>query len=126
METEVVQVAMNILKALADENRVRALLALRRGELCVCQLIALLDLAPSTVSKHLAVLRQAGLVAARKQGRWIYYRLPGEAASPLVGRTLDWLFATFARKPQAVADRRRLAAILARNPEELCRPSIGS
>jgi ArsR family transcriptional regulator len=116
------QVEMNILKALADESRVRALLALRRGELCVCQLIALLGLAPSTVSKHLAVLRQAGLVVARKQGRWIYYRLPGEDAPPVVGRTFDWLFATFARKPQAVADRRRLAEILAQSPEGMCSP----
>lgn len=116
------QLEMNILKALADENRVRALLALRRGELCVCQLIALLGLAPSTVSKHLAVLRQAGLVVARKQGRWIYYRLPGEEAPLVVGRTLDWLSTTFARKPRAVADRRRLAEILARAPEELCNP----
>jgi ArsR family transcriptional regulator len=120
------QVEMSILKALADDNRVRALLALRKGELCVCQLIALLELAPSTVSKHLAVLRQAGLVTARKQGRWIYYRLPGETAPPVGGRTLDWLFATFARNPQAVADRRRLAGILARTPEELCRPTTGS
>ena len=43
-------------KALADANRVRALLALEGGELCVCQIVALLGLAPSTVSKHLSVL----------------------------------------------------------------------
>jgi ArsR family transcriptional regulator len=51
---------MNITKALADENRVRTLLALRKGELCVCQTTEL-GLAPSTVSKHLSILYQAGL-----------------------------------------------------------------
>jgi DNA-binding transcriptional ArsR family regulator len=53
---------MNITKALADENRVRALLALRHGELCVCQITEFFGLAPSTMSKHLSVLYQAGLL----------------------------------------------------------------
>lgn len=50
---------LDALKALADENRLRILCALREGELCVCEVIALLELAPSTVSKHLSVLRAA-------------------------------------------------------------------
>ena len=66
---------MNITKALADENRVRILAALKNRELCVCQIIDLLQLAPSTVSKHLSILRQARLLAVRKTGRWAYYRL---------------------------------------------------
>ena len=66
---------IDINKALSDESRVRALLALRDQELCVCQLIELLGLAPSTVSKHMTILKQAGLVEGRKDGRWIYYRL---------------------------------------------------
>lgn len=64
-----------ITKALSDQHRVRALLALRRGELCVCQLIDLFALAPSTVSKHMSILKQAGLVDSRKDSRWVYYRL---------------------------------------------------
>ena len=66
---------LNITKALAEENRVRILLALEVEELCVCQIIELLELAPSTVSKHMSVLRQARLVDGRKEGRWMYYRL---------------------------------------------------
>jgi DNA-binding transcriptional ArsR family regulator len=50
---------------------------LTSGELCVCQVTEVLQLAPSTVSKHMSILRQAGLVEARKEGRWIYYRLVG-------------------------------------------------
>ncbi|MHC4156850.1 MAG: ArsR/SmtB family transcription factor [Planctomycetota bacterium] len=57
----------SIAKALSDENRVRALMMLSEGELCVCQLIEMLALAPSTVSKHMSILFQAGLVNARKQ-----------------------------------------------------------
>jgi ArsR family transcriptional regulator, arsenate/arsenite/antimonite-responsive transcriptional repressor len=67
---------MAVAKALADENRTRVLMFLRDGELCVCRIVEMLALAPSTVSKHLNVLYQAGLVESRKEGRWIYYRLP--------------------------------------------------
>ena len=65
-----------ITNALADESRVRALMALTGGQLCVCQIAELLQLAPSTVSKHLYILRQGGLVESRKKGRWIFYSLP--------------------------------------------------
>jgi DNA-binding transcriptional ArsR family regulator len=61
--------------ALSDSNRVRALMALRSGEICVCQLIELLQLAPSTVSKHMSILKQAGLVSSRKDSQWVYYRI---------------------------------------------------
>ncbi|MHC4105048.1 MAG: ArsR/SmtB family transcription factor, partial [Planctomycetota bacterium] len=67
---------INMTKALSDENRVRAIMMLRNGELCVCQLIEMLGLAPSTVSKHMSILRQARLVQVRKEGRRMYYRLP--------------------------------------------------
>ena len=59
---------MTVIKALAEENRVRVVLALRERELCVCQIVELLGLAPSTVSKHLSILYQAGLLESRKDG----------------------------------------------------------
>ena len=65
---------ISVAKALSDENRARILLALGGRELCVCQVVELLGLAGSTVSRHMAILRQSGLVTARKDGRWIYYR----------------------------------------------------
>jgi len=73
---------MAIAKALADESRTRVLMFLRGGELCVCQIVEMLGLAPSTVSKHMAILHQARLVESRKDGRWTYYRLPKEDAPP--------------------------------------------
>lgn len=66
---------LKITKALADENRIRILIALDKGELCVCQVTELLKLAPSTVSKHISILKNADLVDANKKGRWVIYSL---------------------------------------------------
>ena len=112
---------MNITKALADENRVRALLALRKGELCVCQLTELFGLAASTVSKHLSILYQAGLVEARKDGRWMYYRLPGKAAPATVRRAIAWVAQSVNGAPRVAEDAARLKKILAMDPIELCK-----
>jgi ArsR family transcriptional regulator len=62
-----------IFKALADETRLRILLLLLDGELCVCEIIAALELPQSTVSRHLAYLKRTGWVSDRKQGVWMYY-----------------------------------------------------
>lgn len=64
-----------IFKSLADETRLRILLLLGDDELCVCDLMAILQLPQSTVSRHLAYLRNAGFVDDRRQGIWMYYRL---------------------------------------------------
>lgn len=64
-----------LFKALSDETRLRILALLGAGELCVCDLMAVLELPQSTVSRHLATLRNAGLVEDRRQGVWMYYRL---------------------------------------------------
>jgi ArsR family transcriptional regulator len=64
-----------ILKALADETRLRILLLLLDGELCVCEIIAALELPQSTISRHLAYLKKTGWVRDRKQGVWMYYQL---------------------------------------------------
>ena len=112
---------LNISKALADENRVRALLALEGRELCVCQIIELLGLAPSTVSKHMSILKQAYLVAGRKNGRWMYYRLADDQASPEIKEALKWVCRTLANDPQVQKDAGRLKEILKIDPKELCR-----
>lgn len=74
------------LKALADETRLRIFALLTRQELCVCEIEDVLNLSQSLVSNHLAVLRQAGLVRARRDetdGRWIFYRADPKAAAAL-------------------------------------------
>jgi DNA-binding transcriptional ArsR family regulator len=110
-----------VLKALADETRLRALFALRGGELCVCQLIALLELAPSTISKHLSILRNARLVESRKDGRWIFYRLVNEYRAPATGKMLDLLFSDLEGTDRMKADAGRLKEICGENMDALCR-----
>lgn len=68
-----------ITKAISDETRVRILKLLEQGELCVCELMEVLGMGQSTVSKHLGILHTAGLVVRRKAGTWSYYRLAEEA-----------------------------------------------
>ncbi len=111
---------LNITKALAEENRVRILLALEGQELCVCQLIELLELAPSTVSKHMSVLRQARLVDGRKDGRWMYYRLADESAPVVVTKALSWVKTSLAGNRRILEDAKRLKEILKIDREVLC------
>ncbi len=113
-----------ITNALADESRVRALVALTRGELCVCQIAELLQLAPSTVSKHLSILRQGGLVESEKRGRWIYYAIPAEPDDS-ARRSIEWVRDALAKDSRIVEDARRLKIILKKDPEELCRRQLG-
>ena len=76
-----------LLRALAEPIRLQVVQALQHGERCVCDLTSDLDLAQSKLSFHLKVLKDAGLIRARQEGRWIYYRL--EPSTLLVLR--DWL-----------------------------------
>ncbi|HEX8916685.1 MAG TPA: metalloregulator ArsR/SmtB family transcription factor [Humisphaera sp.] len=115
-----------ITTALSDENRVRVLVALAaRGELCVCQIVELLGLAPSTVSKHLSLLHAAGLLAGRKQGRWMYYRAVDPRRDrdvpPAAHAALKWATAALAEDARVLADAGRLDAILCESPEDLCK-----
>lgn len=111
----------SVAKALADENRLRALMALRGRELCVCQITELLGLAPSTVSKHMSILGQARLVESRKDGRWVSYRLAERGAPRAAQRAIEWACDSLMREPQIREDARRLRQILKLDPEELCR-----
>lgn len=61
------------MRAAGDATRTRILKMLQNRELCVCQIMAVLNMSSSTVSRHLSILRMAGLVRDRKEGRWVYY-----------------------------------------------------
>lgn len=73
-----VDAAVRIGKALDHPLRVRALAALRDREICVCELVGLFGLAPSTVSKHMSVIADAGLITRRREGKWTYYALAAD------------------------------------------------
>ena len=107
--------AVRMTRALADPQRLRILAMLEAGELCVCQVVAVLGLAASTTSRHLAVLAAAGLVDGRKDGRWAYYRRARG------GPALRWLGRALRGDPALAADAAALRAIRKQDREELCR-----
>jgi DNA-binding transcriptional ArsR family regulator len=100
-----------VLKAAGDPTRARILKLLESGGLCVCQVQAVLGLAPSTVSKHLTVLKLAGLVTDQRTGKWIEYALVEEGANPYVAPLLAMLRGPLDRDPAVLADRQRLRKV---------------
>ena len=108
-----------ITKALSDETRARAVMSLAEGELCLCQIIELLGLAPSTVSKHMTLLQQAGLVKRRKEGRWHYYRLAGRDASPTVRGAIRWTLKSLENENVITADAKTLCCVREKDRKEL-------
>jgi DNA-binding transcriptional ArsR family regulator len=115
-----------ITKALGDEARVRALVSLADGELCVCQIVEVLRLSPSTVSRHMSILQQAGLVQRRKDGRWHYYRLAGREAAPVVRQAIRWTLKSLENEKAIAADARTLCCVRSKDREELTACYSGS
>jgi len=109
-----------ILSALADESRLRAFLLLRDQELCVCQIIAVLGLSPSTVSRHMTLLYQAGLVERRKEGKWHYYRIAAAKATSVIGRAVRLVLDGAGEDPQVKADLKRCCGVQKKELTEVC------
>lgn len=106
-------------KALGDETRLRiANLLARRGELCVCDLEAILQISQSKASRHLGHLKRAGVVEDRRDRSWVYYRLAREPPPP-VQRLVRELAATLAEDEVGLGDLAR-AKTLTREPS--CQP----
>jgi ArsR family transcriptional regulator len=97
--------AARIFKALSDETRLRILILLLSGELCVCEIMTVLDLPQSTASRHLAYLRNAGWVLDRRQGIWMYYRIndDGQSLRQELRRVIEVHLATAAEAQQNLA-----------------------
>ncbi len=102
-------------RALSDENRVKALAALTEGELCMCEIVELLGLAPSTTTKHIEILRNAALVLSRRKGRWTYVRLDDSSKSDLVCSALDWLGKSLKQDEVATEIRERARKLKSRS-----------
>ncbi len=109
-----------VMKALADESRLRIVVALEGRELCLCQLVELLGLATSTVSRHMSILQQARLVDSRKDGRWTYFRLD-ETSPPEAREAAEFVVRQLKKDGQVRDDSKRLKDILKIDPEQLCR-----
>jgi ArsR family transcriptional regulator len=104
------------LKALSDPIRLRIVLLLQsEGELCVCDLMAVLGLPQSTVSRHLAYLKRSCWVDTRRQGLWMYYTLSQESCT-ICKELLQILKQHATKLPEATSDRRALADFLKDKP----------
>jgi len=101
-----VQELVAIARALGDPTRIRIVAALRNGELCVCELADALDISQSSLSSHLQICRQVGVLTTRKESRWIYYSLSTRYA-PLIEKIFSEL-QTVRRDEQLHRDARRL------------------
>ena len=109
-----------VLKAAADPTRVRILKILEGGEMCVCQVIAILSLGQSTVSKHLFLLRSAGLIKDRRDRKWVHYSLDRGSDSPYATRMLRNLRSWLNEDPVIAKDRDRAAMARAIGPMAIC------
>ncbi len=108
---------LDVAKSLANPARIRILAALEKGECCVCQLTATLDLAPSTVSAHLSELRRAGFLLDRKFGKIVFYRL---SEQPDLKPWLKIILAGVRDDERIAADRAFLDRVKAIDFETFC------
>ncbi|MBW6504994.1 metalloregulator ArsR/SmtB family transcription factor [bacterium] len=110
----------SVLKAAADPTRVRILKILEGGEMCVCQVIAVLSLGQSTVSKHLFLLRAAGLIKDRRDRKWVHYSLDRGNDSPYAAQMLRNLRHWLNDDPVIAKDRKRAALARSIGPIAIC------
>ncbi len=108
-----------VMKAAGEPSRLRMLKVLEAGELCACHFEALLGVSQPTISRHMAALRAAGLVAERREDRWTYYRL--EPASAFADRLLAAIRSFGDEDPVIEADRRRISEFQDVPVSDFCR-----
>jgi ArsR family transcriptional regulator len=107
-----------VMKALSDRNRVKIIKMLQHKTMCVCEMRAALELAQPTVSKHLRILEEAGLVSSHKDGQWVNYYLTDGASSPYVASVLGNLKHWINDDPEIAALIEKLPSI---RREDICR-----
>jgi ArsR family transcriptional regulator, arsenate/arsenite/antimonite-responsive transcriptional repressor len=113
---------LSLFKALSDETRLRIVKLLENGELCVCHLVAAVDMSQSKVSFHLKALKEAGLVKDRREGRWMHYRLN---ESDMFKRLLFLSIAERVQEEDIAPDRRRLEEFISTRAEEFADEPVG-
>ncbi len=108
---------LSVFKALSGRNRMRVVSALLEyDELCACQVTELLQVTGATASRHMGVLLSSKLVESRKQGKWVYYRIPREKNEYLP--LIDWIREELGEESVTETDRKRLEEITC------CKPNV--
>ena len=98
---------LKIFKSLSDKSRLRIVKMLEVKPMCVCEITSVLELAPSTVSKHLSLLQEAGLIEDTKNGKWVNYSLSALDRSQFVSDILGLLGGILDADPGVVEDRKK-------------------
>ena len=109
-----------VMKSASDPTRVRILKILESGEICVCQIIAIIALGQSTISKHLFLLRAAGLIKDRRDKKWIHYSLDGKSGNPYAATLLRNIRKWLNDDPLILKDRVRAAMARDIGPVVIC------
>lgn len=108
-------------KAVAESNRARIIMLLTQGRLCLCQIIKILELSPSTISKHMSILQNANLVTARKEQKWVFYSLNKRGASTTVRSALKFIRDCLKEDQQIAKDSKKLAKVKKIDKQKLCK-----
>ncbi len=111
----------NVYKALSDTNRLRILMMLKEKSLCVCEMVDILELANSTVSKHLSILRNANLIMDEKNGRWVNYRIALAEESNDIDFVLAHLEQQLNNEALVMRDREKLRSV---DRYAICGPTV--
>lgn len=118
---------VKLVKALADASRAKIAVMVNEREMCVCEVTAALGLSQSTVSKHLKILEEAGIITSRKDGLWVNYALNREGLAGPAARLLDSVLGLFDQDPEIVALKKALPGIrrenICKKPEILPAPA---
>ena len=109
---------VNIFKALGDKNRMRIVKMLQNKPLCVCEITAILQLAPSSVSKHLSILKNAEIIGSVKHGKWVEYHLQPKTKDIFLSGILPLITFWINDDEQIKSDNQKLEAT---NKDELCK-----
>lgn len=102
---------VRVFKALGDANRLRIVKMLGERDLCLCEIREVLGLSNSTVSKHLSILRDAGLLLDSKDGKWVNFRLNTKAHSPHIRSVLSLLGKSYEEDEAVSEDRQKLKTV---------------
>lgn len=100
---------LNIFKVLSDENRLRIMLMLRLRPLCVCEIYEVLNIALSTISQHLKLMKSMGLIEDVKDGRWVIYNIVEN--NSFVNELLEELVGILKNDPKIIKDRETVSTI---------------
>ncbi len=109
---------LKILKALSDKNRLRIVKMLQQRNLCVCEITDILELATSTVSSHLSILKDADIIGNAKDGKWVDYYLNTRTNNVFLNGLLPLLTFWMNQDPQVQADLEKLKTT---NRLDLCK-----